>query len=159
MLNVKYFSFGSNILLERLRWRVDQLGIVNPGVPFTLLNYKLVFNCCASKWIRHTYANIQYELGAKVEGLLYDLTERQLRHLDMYEALYERKYFRINDTTIGCTYVALPGCITYLEKKPELSYLNIILDGCKEAGLTNTYNSLLEYKKLNYKLKRISKHK
>ncbi len=154
MLTIKYWAFGSNLLRQRLAFRVDHLAPVNYGTPFTLLNYKLAFNCCASRFVKNTFANIIYDQGASVEGVLYDLTERQLRCLDMYEALYERKYFRINDTTIGCTYVALPDCVTMLKKKPALDYLNIILDGCKEAGLVRTYNELLEYKKQNYKLKK-----
>lgn len=153
MLRVRYFSFGSNLLRQRLAWRIDQLGNVPQGESFTLHNYKLVFNA-GVKFCKYCFANIMFEQGAKVEGLLYDLNERQLRHLDMYEALYERKYFYIDANTLGCTYVALPGACRPLEKKPELSYLNIILEGCRLAGLDWTYNKLLEYKKLNYKLKR-----
>lgn len=156
MLKVKYFAYGSNLLIDRLKQRVEYFNeIVNPGIPYTLQNYKLVFNAGAG-FAGFCFANIVPCLGEKVEGILYDLNPEQFERLSRYEALYEKQYFKVNENTIACTYVATVDNTLKKEKKPDLNYLNII-DGCLESNLISTYNKLLEFKTKNYKLKK-NKH-
>ncbi len=152
MATLKYFAFGSNLCLERIRLRLETIfNKIKPGTPYVLNGWKLIFNC-SLKHSEFSYANIIPSNYHKVEGLLYDLTESQFRELDNYEALYKREYFIIDVNTIGCCYIAQDYAIGK-EKKPLLSYLNIMLDGAKKANLQETYDKLLEYKKKNYKLK------
>lgn len=160
MLNVKYFAYGSNILMDRLRSRVEYLG--EPpltGTPYILQNYSLVFNA-GSMYGAYCFANVVPRQGESVEGILYDFTPEQFSRLDRFELLYEKQYFQIDQNTIGCVYVCKPENVSRRVGfcKPSLDYLNIIIDGCLETGLTRTYNNLIQYKKLNYKLKK-SKHK
>lgn len=158
MLKLKYFAFGSNILFEQMKWRIETIDKIERGTLYILNDYKLVFNVGYGT-MSHRFANIVPESGAKVEGLLYDLTYDQLRRMDLYEALYKRCYFRIDDKTIACAYVGNYFSIMRKPGKPTLNYLNTILDGCREAELTWTYENLLKYKMENYKLKKSSKHK
>lgn len=57
-----------------------------------------------------------------------------------------------------CIYIANPNRVRLMEDRPNLEYLNLIIDGCLETGLMPTYNKLVQYKLKNYKLKR-NKHK
>lgn len=152
MLQIKYFAYGSNLCINRLRDRVETTSApLTTGTPYTLLNYKLVFNAGIQ-----SFANIEYRVGERVEGVLYDLTPGQLKELDRYEALYEKHFFYVDKNSIGCVYI----CSRFnqeKEDKPFLDYLNIIIDGCLAYNLTETYDYLLEYKLKNYKIKK-SRH-
>lgn len=157
MLKVKYFAYGSNILHERLKNRVETFTEkLEPGIPYTLENYSLIFNVGGFAG-NYAFANIIPNPGLKVEGLLYDLTPEQFDTLDRYETLYEKYFFPINETTIGCVYIGKNRNISRKACRPSLDYLNTIINGCKQANLTETYNALVNYKSRNYKLKR-NKH-
>ena len=158
MLNVKYFAYGSNIDITRLRFRVETIEEpLGEGTPYTLQNYKLIFNAGAM-YGAHCYANIIPQQGESVEGILYDMTPEQFDSLDKYEVLYNKHFFFIDNTTLGCAYIAKKQHTERRPKKPTLDYLNIIIDGCQATGLNRTYHQLLEYKLKNYKLKK-NRHK
>lgn len=152
---IKYYAYGSNISLEQMRNRV---GFVLPGVPHVMHNYELVFDA-GSKYSSFVFCNIKYTPGKRVEGLIYELEDYQLRFLDQYEALYRKQFFYLNGEKVFVYICRDPIKKLQNKHKPTLSYLNTILDGCLTAGLKGTYNELLEYKNKNYKLKRGSKHK
>lgn len=158
MLTVKYFAYGSNIKFDRLRSRVEFLTepIVN-GEQYTLDGYRLVFNAGIDFGFS-AYANIEEARGYSVEGILYDLTPAQFTRLDQYEAFYEKQYFQIDESTIGCVYIAKKEMTCKKAKRPDLTYLNTIIDGCEEQGLEDTYNLLVKYKLTNYKIRK-SRHK
>lgn len=157
MLKVKYFAYGSNLQIERLKRRVEYFDDeIKPGTIYTLQNYKLSFNA-GLEFAGYCFANIIPCIGEKVEGVLYDLSPEQFSRLDKYEALYEKQYFQINGKTIACTYVATKDNTLKKDKKPDLDYLNVIIDGAQNSNLIYTYNKLLEYKLKNYKIKK-SKH-
>lgn len=99
MLTVRYFAYGSNINIERLRRRVvlrDET--LEAGVPYTLQDYRLVFNAMG-------FANIEPSHGDSVQGILYAMSPKQFEILDKYELLYEKQYFQINAQEIGCVYI------------------------------------------------------
>lgn len=159
MLKVKYFSYGSNINIERLKCRVETTKeIINKGIPYTLKGWKLIFNA-GSIYSKIAFANIVKDVKSEVEGILYDLSPEQFNSLDRYEILYERYYFQIDNYTLGCVYITKASCVLPIEVKPDLHYLNIIIDGCKNTSLNKTYQQLLNYKLEHYKLKKGSKHK
>ena len=159
MLKVKYFAYGSNIDIERLKNRVEFYGErVKEGEPYTLKDYNLLFNA-GIDFSLTAFANIVPKKGSEVEGILYNLTPTQFDRLDQYEALYEKQFFPLDKDTIACTYVARQDVTTKKEKRPDLRYLNIIIDGCKATGLKKTYEKLVKFKIKNYKLKKGNKHK
>jgi len=156
MYNIKYFAYGSNISIERLKNRVEFANKpVKEGLKYTLKNYSLVFNV---GYGYNSFANVIPMNNSYVEGILYDLDEDQFRILDKYEGFYHRKYFKIDEETLGCIYIARSENIGNKRIKPNIDYLNIILDGCKETGLIKTYNTLVHYKNSNYKLKKGNRH-
>lgn len=154
MKKVYYFAYGSNLLIDKLKFRVDHLGEVTVYKQYNLMGWKLVFNC---GWF-HTFANIvKGDETDFVEGILYDLNAYQLKLLNEYEGLYETYYFDIDANSIACVYISTKKCHKVDNGKPELAYLNSILQGCADHGLTKTYLKLMKYKQDNYKLKSFKK--
>ncbi len=157
MLTVKYFAYGSNISYERLKSRVQFMTEpLKNGEPYVLNDYELVFNAGIDFGL-NCFANIMPRRGAKVEGILYTMTPAQFSQLDRYEMFYEKHYFIIDGETLGCVYIAKQASTCKIPKKPDLTYLNVIIDGCKEQGLETTYKKLVKFKMANYRLKK-SKH-
>ena len=126
MLTVKYFSYGSNIDINRLKNRVESFGEpdLKTGTPYTLQNYTLVFNA-GNSFSFWSFANIMPKQGGIVEGILYDMTPEQFDRLDKYEALFNKHFFQLDQQTIGCVYIAWNT--TRRPSKPDLNYLNIII--------------------------------
>jgi len=155
---VKYFAYGSNISLDRMRDRLGWLGHISPGIPHILEHWKLVFDAGYS-YSQYTFANIEYEPGAETHGLIYEITQRQLSQLQYFEALYDKRWFKLPDGTQIFTFVSPPQYRTDKTKKPRLEYLNIIIDGAVEAKLNVLRDQLIKYKNENYVLKKGNKHK
>ena len=147
MEKILYFAYGSNMCYDRI---VARLGAVKNVGTHTLHGYKLIFN---AKSLTDVYANIVPCEDSFVEGVLYEFNNELFKLLDRYELLYHREFFKLQDGTLVCTYVADTPYYLKKDKKPSLSYLNTILEGCAKNKLDYTFNMLQEYKKKNYKLK------
>lgn len=145
-----YFAYGSNMLQERLERRV---GKVKKLKKYVLKDFKLSFNC----GIQQKFANIVPSKGSVVEGVLYEITDEQKWYLDYYEGFYKAISIDKLNKTVVFAYIGLKQ-FAYEEGIPELSYLNILLDGAKECGLKNLYNELLKYKLKNFNIQ-TSRHK
>ena len=132
-----YFAYGSNLLKSRLQ---NRIGHVERLSTFLLYDYDLVFN------VNECYANI--ERGTQgVEGVLYQVTDRQIAELDLYEGyprIYQKRYFLANGKIAYLYLAEKPYCYT---DKPKWFYFNYILEGCLENNLDKTYKRLLQIKK------------
>lgn len=128
-----YFAYGSNMSLARIERR---LGKVKKISTYVLVGWRLVFNC--GFW--STYANIEKGLDTdKVEGVLYELTPRQIYLLDQYEGVpnsYEKFYQIHNDKII---YAYISRDLKIAPEYPELEYLALCQAGAEENGLQDTY--------------------
>ena len=149
---VFYFAYGSNMLISRIYDRVGKVKVIGAH---TLKGYALAFNCGYPPACM--YANMVEREGASIEGVLYELTERQIAQLDKYEVYpfnYQKIYFydAVKDAVIFA-YVATSDFKPRRVGKPTLDYLNILIQGCKDFKLTSTLTYLLTYKSQNYKLK------
>lgn len=146
MLN--YFGYGSNINFTSLKAK----GVLpKRSYPGRLPNFKLKFN--VEHWFRHEggMGNIEPSDDPNdfVEGMVHECTEKDLEALDRMEAYgvgYDRIRIKVN-TDEGIkevlTYTGLPEIIN--EKcLPTPRYLNIILKGAREAGLSAEYIEKLE---------------
>lgn len=138
-----YFAYGSNLLPDRLYYRVGRVLTIGT---YRLYGYKLSFNC----GIETAFANV-VKAGPKdfVEGVLYDIGYTGEHILDHYEGFYTKKTIkgRSRDEEI----FFYEGSEKFLIPKgrrimPDRYYVNIILDGCVIHGLKDTYNKVLDYK-------------
>lgn len=135
-----YFAYGSNMDEEQMRARVEGW---SERVAARLAGWKLAFNKVAVSTPGAGYANIEPCGEAVVEGVLYALTERELRLLDRCEGVpnhYERRPVQVERRDTG----EVVDAVTYVAKsdkvqaglKPSADYLAHLLAGadCLSPG-------------------------
>ena len=124
---ILYFAYGSNMSAARMKQR---LGWEAPRRAATLKDFQLVFDQAgfnASSW---SPANIRSEQGGLVEGMVYEVEEKDLKILDGYEKYYQRL-----EVKVMAAKEKKLDAVTYLSKKsrgekpPTQEYLNFLLEG------------------------------
>jgi gamma-glutamylcyclotransferase len=86
----EYFSYGSNMALERITERCPGATARRRGI---LREWRLLFDKATNDWDGSAAANIEPAPGEVVEGVLYTLTAADLMRLDRYEG-HPRHYSR-----------------------------------------------------------------
>lgn len=131
--NIWYFAYGSNMDAEQMKKRIGRLPDRVPGI---LRGWRLEFNKASENIPDAGFANITPCSGETVEGILYHLSERELRKLDGSEGVpyhYERHQVSVKRKDTGevvaaVTYVANPDKVR-TGFKPTREYLNHLLAG------------------------------
>lgn len=143
-----YFGFGSNLNITSLLAKgVEPLASRRA----VLHGWRLRFN--VQHFFQHEggVGNIERSEvpGDRVFGMLYDCPDEALAPLDAMEA-YGHGYDRINievkvdgERVPALTYVGMPGFIDD-DCLPSRRYLNIMIDGARQAGLDPDYVQHLE---------------
>jgi len=125
---VIYFAYGSNMDLNQLQGRVGKVKVLGVAV---LKDYTLKFNKLSV--YRGGCANIEPAEGEEVWGILFELSEEQLKELDRYEGApshYRRIKVKVQTEegkeVEAITYVA---CKEYKREglRPSDDYLNCLL--------------------------------
>ena len=141
-----YFAYGSNMDQARLENRIGKVVKLQAiAVPY----WKLTFEC---GWQDRRFANITMTglREDKVEGVMYELTERQMRNLDNFEGypyLYQKMAIPLLDGRSMDAYVSFNPLYRSAEgviAKPE--YTQHIINGCKENRLYFTMRKLEEFR-------------
>lgn len=142
MAKVYYFAYGPNIFTPRLESKLGSR--VKLVMSYVLGGYELTFNCGDAD---NAYANIVSNEDGFVEGILYELTHKQMSDLDKLEKvpdLYVKKYMVLNDNVIMYFHHSI-NAEYFTTKKPNLWYLMTMLHGCKLNHLDDTAESLRMY--------------
>lgn len=134
-----YFAYGSNLDINRLERRIGK--VVTMG-KHRIYSWRLVFNAGHGN---SAFANIQMTGNPSdfVEGVVYEVTLRQLKKLDNFEGapdLYTRviHYYGKKDLHM---YVALNPAYTQQENNritPSKEYLDFMLKGSAAFKLAET---------------------
>ncbi len=138
-----YFGYGSNINLVSLKAK----GVIPLASKRAVLHgWRLRFN--VQHWFRHEggVANIEPSTDPAdfVEGMVHTCPDDSLASLDAVESYgfgYDRTEVEVetaNGKIKAQTYIGLPGFIDD-SCLPTKRYLNIILKGAVEMGLSKTY--------------------
>jgi hypothetical protein len=143
MRNKYYFAYGSNMSQARLESRVGKVTKIGTC---SLPGYQLVFN---AGWHTQCFANLIKTGNWKdaVEGVIYELTPRQMKALDGFEGapgLYTRFIEKAGKYILN-VYISINMEYTNQRIRPEPQYLNYLVIGCRENGLGNTLR-LIEQK-------------
>jgi len=130
---MKYFAYGSNMNPDRMKQR---------GIKFTqrewaiLKNWRLEFNKIASRNPKEGYANIVRDSNEAVEGVLYEISEKDVKKLDKWEGYpthYDRTIVKVNlkdgREIDALVYIAQPDKVRN-GLKPTREYLAHLLKGC-----------------------------
>jgi len=131
-MQIKYFAYGSNLDLAQMKIRCPSSELISKG---SLSDYRLTFNRYSSGW-GGGVADVIQGKGSEVWGLVFELSNSDLKRLDSYEgcyndqtSLYERWKAVIN-TPKG--QISDVWVYTVVEKQkfvqPTLEYLQIIKD-------------------------------
>jgi len=139
-----YFAYGYNMKTERLKERVGEVNIIGKAI---LKNHCLKFNKLGDDGSGK--ANIEPMVGSVVEGVLFDLTEEQLKKLDTKEGVpthYVRCRMEViesdNNARMAEVYVANQDKIRS-GLKPNHQYLQCLIEGANEHNLSNQYKKFL----------------
>lgn len=140
-----YFAYGSNLLAKQMIARVGGIGPTDrPPRIASLAGYRVTFQSLAEH--EPAYANI-VSPGAGVQGVIYFLTEEQLKILDGYEKGYERHIVQVIDLRgeeISATTYVMCDSPELQFGPPSAEYLARIVTGAKEHGLTDEYVASIE---------------
>lgn len=130
---IYYFAYGANMDLNR----IEEMGFHFSSIKAAKLHgWKLVFNVIDDKYRGTGYANIVPSPHSTVEGLIYELANSSLKHLDFLEG-YPRYYIKKKVTATSNDDGAKIPCITYvgnqtmikLGLKPLRLYMKHLLSG------------------------------
>ena len=124
---ILYFAYGSNMSADRMKQR---LGWDAPRRASTLRDFQLVFDQAGFNDSSWSPANIRSDQGGLVEGIVYEVEEKELKILDGYEKYYQRL-----EVKVMAAQEKILDAVTYLSKKsrgekpPTQEYLNFLLEG------------------------------
>jgi gamma-glutamylcyclotransferase len=132
---IKYFTYGSNMSISRIIKRGISPSTGNVGI---LKGWELKFNkkASAGDW---SFANIMENKESSVEGIVFGITEEELKLLDKFEGApkhYRRE--KVNVLSRG----ELVECITYIAQEehikeglfPTEEYLGFLIDGASRLS-------------------------
>ena len=127
---------------SRLEDRIDE--VIDHGI-VSKLDCRIAFNKQSTDGTGKTNLVTQAE-QQKVLGVLYELTEDQLKKLDGIEKGYVRIPITVDwraETKEVQTYVAIDSMINN-ELLPKASYLQLLIDGASEHDFPEEYQKLLK---------------
>lgn len=145
-----YFGYGSNMsqtFLEKVRGvspKKSVLGYLN--------NYRLIMNLKGPNFIEPSFANIRFDSGEKVEGILHEISDAEFDKIVASEGVeYEVVELPV---TIGKTEITAKTLIWPTDSNVELPtskrYLKLLLEAARENGLSKNYIEEIKRKKTVY---------
>lgn len=145
-----YFAYGSNMSVVQKQQRT---GSIRQALQARLMHYRLAFNKQGNDgFVR---ANIVNSPGSEVCGVAYLCNPEAMNSLDRCEGLIGGHYFRSRvtlETASGAlqaeVYIA-GNAFVVEEGRPTDEYLDAILSGAREHGLSEIYIDAVEKLALN----------
>nr|XP_045624284.1 gamma-glutamylcyclotransferase-like [Procambarus clarkii]XP_045624285.1 gamma-glutamylcyclotransferase-like [Procambarus clarkii] len=141
-----YFAYGSNLLKKRIH-------INNPSAEMRsvgkLKDYRLDFNHFSHRW-QGAVATIIEDPGNYLYGVLWEIGNEDMAKLDMQEGVHKGIYKVLEvdvETPSGesvkarCYQLAVPF---EEDRKPSLTYMEVITQGARENRLPEDYIKFLE---------------
>jgi gamma-glutamylcyclotransferase (GGCT)/AIG2-like uncharacterized protein YtfP len=141
----KYFAYGSNISLKQMTHRCPSAKTYSKGV---LKEYRIIFPIWSKRWGGGA-AGIRPEQGRQVEGVVYELSEEDLKTLDKFEAVDKGLYYRKEIKVIvedGSSLEAWVYITTSQDSSypPSKRYLDTIIEGAREHDLSEEFMEYLK---------------
>ena len=134
-----YFAYGSNMSEERIRENCKNPKFVDIGY---IKDYKFVYDGYSIRW-GGAVANIIPKKGEIVWGVIYEISEDDLKALDRQEG-YPKTYDR-KEITVFCVNKNIEiKAYVYLREgepagKPAKEYVDTCVKGAKEHGIPEDY--------------------
>jgi hypothetical protein len=156
-----YFAYGSNLnsraVAEWCRHYGFRPPVMKPGRPGTLPNYRLCFPIFSEYW-GGGIADIVYDPGKYVAGVLFDLTENDLKVLDQKIGrtvdaagneigLYRRIEVKVSPQAKGEAVKAMTYQGVNVERyhiPPTQHYMDLVIQGAYSFGLSMMWISYIK---------------
>ncbi|EJL6332768.1 gamma-glutamylcyclotransferase [Vibrio cholerae] len=137
---MKYFAYGSNMSLTRLKKRVPSAERVGM---FSLKKHDLAFHKSSKDGSGKCDAYFTGNLEDNIFGALFEIDENEKKSLDRAEGLghgYDEKRVQVEDGR-GSTFEAVTYVATNIDKSlvPYSWYLNHVVVGAQETGVPVSY--------------------
>jgi gamma-glutamylcyclotransferase len=133
----KYFAYDTDMSLEQLKRHLPRSTVKTIG-PTKLDNYQLTFNK-ADKQQQIGLANISSFESGQVWGVVYELTDDQMKRLDGFKGV--PTYAMRTATPSGYVYTAVKP---QAGLKPLKTYLSTMIQGAQSHGLPDSYIAELQ---------------
>jgi hypothetical protein len=145
---VWYFAYGSNMESATLRGR---RGVEYArAVPARLAGWRLVFDKPSLLDLPEGFANVVPDPAAETLGVLFELTEADLAHVDLTEGVLIGNYARVAVTTVPLAAPAAPVTAFTLTSdrrnpvlRPSTRYMRLLVAGAEEHGLPASWVAML----------------
>jgi gamma-glutamylcyclotransferase (GGCT)/AIG2-like uncharacterized protein YtfP len=143
VLKLYYFAYGSNMNWEQMQRRCPSAKFVCVArlkdYRFAIARHSRLRNCGT--------ANIFVETGSEVWGIVYDVSEQELRILDDFEDGYRRE--RMLVLAIGNSQSSVEVLVYMAEKEdnvplPSSEYKQLVVAGAKHWNIPEIYLLMLE---------------
>ncbi|MGH7823287.1 MAG: gamma-glutamylcyclotransferase family protein [Candidatus Binatia bacterium] len=139
----RYFAYGSNMQQATFRGRrgID----IRQAEPARLEGWRIVFDKPPLLPIPESYANIVEDGGGEVYGVLYEIAECDLDHLDLTEGVRIGNYRRIAVPVrlLGSGEAREAFTLTSERRdaalRPSTRYMALLLEGALEHGLPQAW--------------------
>ncbi|MEJ2005467.1 MAG: gamma-glutamylcyclotransferase, partial [Cyclobacteriaceae bacterium] len=133
------FSYGSNMLFDRIRQRIDSVEVV---CRYILTDYTFAFNKRSHD--NSSKANLIHAPGETVQGVIHQISKSDKQVLDQYEGLgkgYEMEYFsaQIQGDTCAVGFYMVKDDDFLCDDQPYCWYLQCVMYGALENCLTTSY--------------------
>ena len=141
---IRYFAYGSNLDVAQMRERCPQSELLERAF---LPQYSLAFGGHSKKRGGGVATIIPHENGNRVEGVMYQLTKKDLAKLDKFEGFprqYNRMEVSVEDGAGNQHKVITYYLNEYYPNPPSTTYYGIIRTGYSIHGLDpdGLYNAL-----------------
>ncbi len=152
----KYFAYGNNMSTEQMQRRNVKIHDCEIG---TIPGWRICFTRYSKEWKGGVVDLLPGSEDDWVEGVIYTIDPKDLSTLDGYESrtikgnmeigLYSRVYLPVKTESGWKTVITyqINRTIEYREKahfKPSKKYMELILKGAEEHGLSQEYVSKLK---------------
>jgi gamma-glutamylcyclotransferase (GGCT)/AIG2-like uncharacterized protein YtfP len=145
MSAIWYFAYGSNMQSATLRGR---RGIAyRRALPGRLDGWRLVLDKPPLIPIGGSFANVIPDSTVAVHGVLFEITEDDLAHLDLTEGVFIGNYERVRVTVWPLLPADAEAIVAYTltserrdpKRLPTQRYMRLLIDGAEEHGLPADY--------------------
>lgn len=137
-----YFAFGSNLSIEQMAARCPSAVAVAPSL---VEGYRIGFTGDSSSW-GGGVATVVGDPDAFVPGLLWSLTDWDLRRLDRYEGHpwhYQRERVVAVVPRTGAHVLAWTYVLDGAPSRPSDRYLRVIAEGYRMLGFGEPFTTML----------------
>lgn len=144
----RYFAYASNLSLRQMSRRCPSARVLATGF---LDGYRMDFPRRSARWDNAGVAGVVASAGARVQGVVYGMSEEDLHALDVFEGVAVGQYRRVLvDVRLSdggrmtvFTYFAAPESGGPF--KPSQGYVDTMLEGARDHQLSKVLVSQLQH--------------